>query len=197
MIFFQTHTTFYLLSCTLNQTAIKLTDYSDIEIINGCKEGLNFFQKILYDKYKDAMYAICKRMIVDDDLACDALQEGFVEVFRGIHSFKHQATIGAWIKTIIVRKALLISKRFSPTEEINIAKHDVMIHWDSNLTGQELQLAINKLPCGYKNVFLLIEVEGFTHRETAELMGISEGTSKSQLFHAKKMLQKSLAEFKN
>ena len=174
-----------------------MTVYTDIEIVNGCKDGLGHFQKILYDKYKDAMYTICKRMIAEEDLACDALQEGFVEVFRGIHSFKSEATIGAWIKTIIVRKAILVNKRFQQTEEINPLKHDVMIHWDSNLTGQELNLAINKLPLGYKNVFLLIEVEGYTHRETAELMGISEGTSKSQLFHAKKMLQKSLAEFKN
>lgn len=142
------------------------------------------------------MYTICKRMIADEDLACDALQEGFVEVFRGIHSFKNESSIGAWIKTIIVRKALLILKRFSFTEEINPEIHDSHIYWDSNLTGQALNNAIAELPTGYKSVFLLIEVEGFTHRETANMMGISEGTSKSQLFHAKKMLQKSLAEFK-
>lgn len=174
-----------------------MTVYTEIEIVNGCKDGSGHFQKLLYDMYKDAMYTICKRMIMDDDLACDALQEGFVEVFRGIHSFKNEASVGSWIKTIIIRKAILISKRFNQTEEINLAKHDVMIHWDSNLTGHELQLAIHKLPSGYKNVFLLVEVEGYTHRETAEMMGISEGTSKSQLFYAKKLLQKSLAEFKN
>jgi RNA polymerase sigma factor (sigma-70 family) len=174
-----------------------LTVYIDIEIVQGCKDGLGHFQKLLYDRYKDAMFTICKRMISDDDLACDALQEGFVEVFRGIHSFKSDATIGAWIKTIIIRKAILVSKRFLQTEEIIPSQHDIVIHWDSNLTGQELNLAINKLPAGYKNVFLMIEVEGYTHRETAEMMGISEGTSKSQLFHAKKLLQKSLAELKN
>jgi RNA polymerase sigma factor (sigma-70 family) len=174
-----------------------LTAFSDIEIINGCKEGLGQFQKLLYNKYKDAMYTICKRIISDDDLACDALQEGFVEVFRGIHSFKNDSSIGAWIKTILIRKAILVSKRFLNTQEIDLTHHDTAIDWDSNLTGQVLNSAISKLPTGYKSVFLLIEVEGYTHREVATLMGVSEGTSKSQLFHAKKMLQKSLVDYKN
>jgi RNA polymerase sigma-70 factor (ECF subfamily) len=174
-----------------------LNHYSEIEIINGCKNENRIFQKLLYDKYKDAMYTICKRLLNDEDLACDALQEGFVEVFRGIHSFQGSSTIGAWIKTILIRKSILIGKRFRMYDEIDLKQHDTTIHWDSNLTGEELNMAINKLPDGYRKIFLLIEVEGYTHKEVAELLGIAEGTSKSQLFHSKKMLQKTLSEFKN
>ncbi len=171
--------------------------YSEIELIEGCKNGNRIFQKILYEKYCDAMFTICKRLLNDEELACDAMQEGFLEVFRSIQSFQGNSTVGAWIKTIIIRRALLIGKRFRMFDEFDLKQHDKIIHWDSNLTGEELELAIKKLPEGYRNVFLLIEVEGFTHKETAELLGISEGTSKSQLYHSKKMLQKSLAELKN
>ena len=174
-----------------------MISYSEIQIITGCKQGDRVMQKALYDKYKDAMYTICKRILNDEDLACDALQEGFVEVFRGIHSFKGTSTLGAWIKTILIRKALLLGKRFKMMEEMNEVHHDSIIQWDDTMMGRDVDLAIQQLPTGYRNVFVLIEVEGYTHRETAELLGISEGTSKSQLFHSKKMLQQSLLSLRN
>jgi RNA polymerase sigma-70 factor (ECF subfamily) len=174
-----------------------LTSYSEIEIIAGCKKGNRVHQKALYDKYKDAMFTICKRIVCDEDLACDALQEGFLEVFRGIDSFQGNSTLGAWVKTILIRKSILLGKRFKMMDEITEIHHDQVIEWDANLTGRELELAIHELPQGYRNVFLLIEVEGYTHRETAELLGISEGTSKSQLFHSKKMLQQRLISLRN
>lgn len=174
-----------------------MSNFSEIELVKGCQQGNSAMQKALYVKYKDAMYTICNRILNDDDLACDAMQEGFVEVFRSIDSFQGSSTIGAWIKTILIRKAILLGKRYRMYDEIEVKQHDTIIHWDSNLTGDELNLAIRKLPEGYRKVFLLIEVEGYTHKEVAEFLGIAEGTSKSQLFHSKKMLQKSLAELKN
>ena len=174
-----------------------LTTYTEIEILAGCKEGHRTHQKALYDRYKDAMFTICKRIIGDDDLACDALQEGFLEVFRGIESFQGHSTLGAWIKTILIRKSILLSKRYKMMDEITELHHDRVIEWDANLTGRELEMAIHELPQGYRNVFLLIEVEGYTHRETADLLGISEGTSKSQLFNSKKLLQQRLISLRN
>lgn len=143
------------------------------------------------------MFTLCKRILPDDDLACDALQEGFVEVFRSIRSFRQESTLGAWIKTIVIRKALHIAKRYHPLVELEEHHEHEAIHWDSNLTGQALSKAIDKLPGGYRNVFVLIEIEGYTHRETAAMLGISEGTSKSQLFHSKRLLQQQLASLKN
>ena len=155
-------------------------------------------QKSLYDRYKDAMYTILYRMLNDEDEAADALQESFIQIFRNLKSFKKQSSLGAWIKTIVVRTGLAKQKKNVVFEEINEDRQSIEpIVWDSNLTGEYLERAIEELPDGYKNVFLLVEVEGYTHREVAEMAGISEGTSKSQLFYAKKALQNTLKEMMN
>ncbi len=155
-------------------------------------------QKSLYDRYKDAMYTILYRMLNDEDDAADALQESFIQIFRNLKSFKKQSSLGAWIKTIVVRTGLAKQKKNVAFEEIDEQTQSIEpIIWDSNLTGEYLDKAIRQLPDGYKNVFLLIEVEGYSHREVSEMIGISEGTSKSQLFHAKKALQKSLVDIMN
>lgn len=174
-----------------------LINYTDIELVEGCKENNRNLQKVLYDRYKDAMFTICKRILPDDDLACDALQEGFVEVFRSIKSFRLESTLGAWIKVIVIRKALHLAKRYTPIVELEEHHQQEAIHWDSSLTGKALNRAIENLPTGYRKVFVLVEVEGYSHRETAAMLGISEGTSKSQLYHSKRLLQQQLATLKN
>lgn len=166
-------------------------------ILTGCLQNNSVFQKALYDKYKDAMYTIAFRILKDSDNACDALQDGFIKVFKGLHSFKSQSTLGAWIKTIIVRTCLNKLKTEIQIESIPENYSHEAIEWDDNLTGQELEKAIQQLPVGYRSVFLLVEVEGYTHKETAEMLNIAIGTSKSQLYHSKKMLQKLLTDLEN
>lgn len=97
----------------------------------------------------------------------------------------------------MVRSALHLLDKSFETTDYQVEFSDVTIAWDENLTGEMLDMAIAELSPGYRSVFLLIEVEGYTHKEVAEMMGISEGTSKSQLSRAKKLLQKKLSEFKN
>lgn len=141
------------------------------------------------------MYTIAYRMMRDEDMACDVLQEAFIQVFRDIAQFKGVATIGAWIKTIVVRnslKALKKEQSFPPSEPMGI---DEMICWPTEMMGEDLERAILDLPTGYRTVFLLIEVEGYKHKEVAKMLEISEGTSKSQLYYAKKQLQHALKEF--
>ena len=152
---------------------------------------------MLFDRYKDSMYTIIFCMLGDRDDAADALQEGFIETFKAIHQFQGKSTLGAWMKIIMIRAAIKKQRKVIPLsslDELGVSEEPKTISWDENLTGEYLEKAIHRLPPGYKNVFLLVEVEGYSHNEVAEMLEISAGTSKSQLYHSKRMLQKLLKE---
>lgn len=164
------------------------------ELVKGCLVNDRKSQKMLFDRYKDAMYTLAFRILRDEDMACDALQEGFIKVFGSLKKFEGKSTLGAWIKTIMVRSTLrLVDKRFD-TIDYEKEYANELIEWDENLTGELLDKAIASLSAGYRSVFVLIEVEGYTHKEVGETLGISVGTSKSQLSRAKKLLQEKLRE---
>ncbi|WBO84814.1 RNA polymerase sigma factor [Hymenobacter yonginensis] len=174
-------------------TALPLSpDPSDETLLlAGCLAQDRTAQHQLYQRYKSAMFSCAMRMLGNDrELAQDALQEGFVDVFRHLGSFRQQSTLGAWIKAIMVRRALRVLRREQRMEIYDDQRHpEPMVGWHDSLTGEALDKAISELPAGYRAVFCLVEVEGYQHREVAELLGITEGTSKSQLYHAKKLLQ--------
>jgi len=159
------------------------------ELIEGCLANDRTAQRELYARYKDAMYTLAYRIMNDSELAQDVLQEGFVKVFRNLHKFRRESTLGAWIKTIIVRTALSKVKRQPRFEELPNSYQNTVVDWGHSLQTEYLEKAIAALPQGYRMVFWLIEVEGYAHKEVADLMGISVGTSKSQLFYAKKKLR--------
>lgn len=165
---------------------------SENKLVEGCLKKDRKSQKQLYDKYKDAMYTIAYRILRNEDLACDALQEGFVKVFKNLHNFRFESTLGAWIKTIIVRTTTRLLEKESKKPEIEQSYMEETITWDDNLTGDILDMAIEKLSPGYRAVFILIEVEGYSHKEVAEILSISVGTSKSQLSRAKACLQQEI-----
>ncbi|MEO1049067.1 MAG: RNA polymerase sigma factor [Bacteroidota bacterium] len=176
--------------------SFKIDPY-EIELVEGCQVHDRTAQRALYDRYKDSMYTLLFRMLSNEEEAADGLQEAFIEVFRSLASYQQKSSLGAWIKVIVVRTALRLQKRKMYFENIEDHTHEAdadPIVWDENLTSHYLQEGIKKLPQGYRNVFLLVEVEGYAHKEVAELLGISAGTSKSQLYHSKKMLQKLLKE---
>ena len=169
----------------------------DKNLVKRCLQDDAMAQRELYDKYKKAMYTIAYRISNDQDLAADILQETFIKVFNNLNQYRKEASLGAWIKQILVRTAIYMVKQQKKFEEIteqntNTWTNEEVITWPENLTGTTLHHAIQSLPTGYRTIFLLIEVEGFTHKKAAEMLGISEGTSKSQLFYAKKMLRKKL-----
>ncbi len=170
---------------------------TESDLIEKCLGNDRLAQKRLYDKYKDAMYTLAYRMLRDEDLACDALQDAFIEVFNNLIKFEARSTLGAWIKTIVVRKCFRRAqkeKRFEPIDE----RYDEEVYlWDDELTGNDLDKAINELSQGYRSVFVLVEIEGYSHKEVAKMLEISEGTSKSQLSRAKKLLQEKLQHLKN
>jgi RNA polymerase sigma-70 factor (ECF subfamily) len=164
----------------------------ELDIIEGCIRNDRKSQKNLYNKYCNAMYTITYRILNDKDNANDALQDAFIQVFKDIDKFRKESTLGAWIKTIVIRTALrkLKSERF--TEQLDENEHDIAITIPNSLTGEYLEKAILSLSSGYRTVFLLVEVEGYSHKEVANELNISEGTSKSQLFHAKRLLKEKL-----
>jgi RNA polymerase sigma-70 factor (ECF subfamily) len=169
------------------------TGMTEPELVKACMENDRLAQKALYDKYKRAMYTLAYRIMGNFEDANDVLQEAFVKIFRGLPGFRGESTLGAWIKTIVVRTAyskLRKEKRFF--EPVDNIASSMTIDWGHRLDADYLEQAIMALPEGYRSVFILIEVEGYSHKEVAALLDISEGTSKSQLFYAKRKLRELL-----
>ena len=167
---------------------------TETELIQACLREDRLAQKALYEKYNQAMYTLAYRITGDFELANDVLQEGFIKVFQHLVNFRKESTLGAWIKTIVLRTALSKVKRqqnFAPEDAIPA---DYAVDWGDFIEAEYLEQAINNLPPGYRTVFILIEVEGYSHQEVADLLGISTGTSKSQLFYAKKRLREALSK---
>lgn len=165
------------------------------QLIEGCIANDRIAQRELYERYKNAMYTLAYRITNDFDLANDVLQEGFVQVFKAIGQFRSESTIGAWIKTIIIRTAYRKVKQKVTFDDIDAIPTNTFVQWGTSLDAEYLEKAIMALPEGYRTIFLLIEVEGYAHKEVAAMLNISEGTSKSQLFYAKKRLREMLAEY--
>ncbi len=165
-------------------------------LIDACIANDRLAQKKLYDRYKKAMYTLAYRITGNFELADEALQDAFLNVFRNLPKFRRESTLGAWIKTIVVRTSLKIIKKkivFDPFEDYK--NDNNFIDWSDHLAMDYLEMAIRSLPEGYRSVFVLVEVEGFAHKEVAEMLEISEGTSKSQLFHAKRKLRDLLKSY--
>lgn len=171
--------------------------FSEAELIKKCLKDDRLAQKELYNKYKDAMYTLAYRITGNHDSSEDILQDTFINVFLNLHSFKGKSTIGAWIKTILIRNAIRNNNLCFIHETIDNVDEKSNLYIDENLTGEYIEQAIMSLDIGYRTVFLLIEVEGYKHKEVSEILNISEGTSKSQLFHAKKQLKKQLSGIYN
>jgi RNA polymerase sigma factor (sigma-70 family) len=163
---------------------------SDDSLLDACLAHDRQAQQQLYQRYKGVLFSCALLMLGDRELAQDALQEAFVAGFQQLHTFRRDAPLGAWLKRIVVNCALRVLRQEQRMEVYRPTHHpEPLVAWQDGLTGEALEKAIGELPAGYRAVFCLIEVEGYLHREVAELLGISEGTSKSQLYHAKRMLQ--------
>ncbi len=168
-----------------------MTEHNLIEL---CLTGNRNAQRELYDRYKRAMYTLAYRMTGDFETAAEVLQDAFLQVFRHLGDFQAKSTLGAWIKTIVVRAALSeLRRRRVVFESLEPHRDAGSPDWGTALDAEYLEQAIQALPEGYRAVFVLAEVEGYAHKEIADLLGISEGTSKSQLFYAKKRLRETLS----
>ena len=164
---------------------------SEAELITGCLLHDRIAQRLLYDRYKKAMYTLAYRITGDFDNANDVLQDAFLEVFRHLDQFRGEATLGAWIKQIVVRKSTK-KKRIVVWQNVEEDMAESINWGENNINVAHLETAIFALPDGFRTIFVLAEIEGYTHREIAVILSISEGTSKSQLFHAKRKLRSML-----
>lgn len=168
---------------------------TDQQLISLCKQNDRRAQKVLYDRYCKAMYTTAYRITGDFEWAGEALQDAFIQVFKHIASFEQKSTLGAWIKTIVVRMALQkLHRRKASFEQWPDDYDSTEPDWGSSpIDAMQLEQAIQRLPEGARAVFVLAEVEGYAHKEIAQMLEISEGTSKSQLFAAKKKLRELLS----
>jgi RNA polymerase sigma factor (sigma-70 family) len=164
------------------------------QLILQCRAGDHLAQRTLYERYCKAMYTVAYRITSNFEDAGEVLQDAFLQVFKHIGDFEQRSTLGAWIKTITVRTAIShLRRRRLAFVELEDKHHQELIDWGANgLDTDYLEKAIQALPEGARAIFVLAEVEGFAHREIAEMLQISEGTSKSQLHYAKKKLREDL-----
>ena len=174
-----------------------MTYHSETDLIEACLKSDRVAQKALYDQFKTRMYTLAYRITGNFDDANDVLQEGFLLIFRNLHTFKGNSKLGSWIHTIIARAAIRKIKERIYFEDIENTDTSTIIDWGAAIDIDYLEKAIANLPEGYRTIFTLYEIEGFKHREIAELIDISESTSKSQLFKAKKMLRENLENLVN
>ncbi|NNF33556.1 MAG: RNA polymerase sigma factor [Saprospiraceae bacterium] len=164
------------------------------QLVKACLDGDSKAQKFLFESLGKKMMAVCMRYARNRQEAEDMLQDGWVRVFTQLHTFSFQGPLEAWIRRVIVNSALRrIGKKSYQNESIGIPDHmDTPISETaiSNLREEELLNYINMLPVGYKTVFNLYVIEGYSHREISEMLECGESTSRSQLVKAKKMLKK-------
>jgi len=166
-------------------------------LIQGCIHQDRRYQKLLYERYCEAMFTVAVRLCNHYEDAEDALQEAFLEVFKHIHQFRNESTLGAWIKKIVVRCAIKKTKKslkYSEYEYTTLpVTDDDFDTWAEQETDMEyLEKCILSLPEKCRQIFVLAEIEGYAHDEIAQMMNISTGTSKSQLHYAKQILKQKL-----
>ena len=169
-----------------------LTMLDENELIEACRKGSRASQKALYDRFCKKMMVVCLRYSKSTPEAEDILQEGFVKVFHGLEGFRQDAKLETWMTRIMVNTALnhhrkkLYLHPMVDVEEIIIPQKEVSL---SGIHFTQLLEMVQSLPQGCQVIFNLFAMEGYSHKEIAEMLGISEGTSKSQYSRAKNLLQ--------
>jgi len=173
--------------------------YSEKEIINGCQQGERRYQEILYRRYAPKMYGICISYAGERELAQDMLQEAFIKIFKYIDTFKDEGSLEGWVRRIVVNTAIdQLRQRSSFNKLINEQPIDSNGFNENDalpaLGISEVLTFIRKLPEGARVIFNLFAVEGYSHKEIADQLNISVGTSKSQYNRARNLLKQWLGE---
>jgi len=173
------------------------TEHILINIIEKCLQGDREAYYELYKRYSRSMYNVAYRIVNDEDEAQDVLQEGFISAFGNLKHYRGDATFGAWLKRIVVNKAINAVKkkrmdRFPDEGQVDMQEEQVDEFQDFPFTVEKVKRAMHRLPDGYRMVLSLYLLEGYDHGEIAEILGISESTSKSQFNRSKKKLREIL-----
>jgi RNA polymerase sigma-70 factor (ECF subfamily) len=169
----------------------------DQELIEGCLQQDRRCQKRLFDKYFNEMMTVCMRYARDEDDAQEIAQKAFVKVFTKIHLYSGEGTLKSWIHSIMVRTALDNYRRIKREQKLYSQE---ILQWneaedaaiEAELSAEDILLAIQQLPQLQRTIFNLFALEGYSHKEIAAELGMSEGSSKWHLCEARKALKRSL-----
>jgi len=167
---------------------------SESDLINGCIKGDAQMQRLLYDQFSAKMYGVCLRYAENTEDANDVMQEGFIKVYKSLSKFRAEGSFEGWIRRIFINTSIEHFRKkvklYNVTEIQENTIEDSELDVLDSLATKDILNIINKLSPGYKQVFNMHVVEGYSHKEIADLLGITEGTSKSQLARAKGVLKK-------
>ncbi len=172
--------------------------YSEKQLLENCKKGDKPSQYELVKRFSPSLLTVCRRYTRDDAMAKDVLQETLIRIFKNIDSFQLDKPFGPWARQIAVRSSLQwIQKNYFKRESAVEIFHTEPNHVPevfNNLGTEVILKCIQELPVGYRTVFNLNIIEGYSHKEIGELLDISEGTSRSQLNRARRLLQTKLTD---
>jgi RNA polymerase sigma factor (sigma-70 family) len=167
-------------------------------MIKGCIGHNKQCQLLLFKQYAGYFMTICLRYAANEMEAEDMMQEGFISIFKNIEQYKNNGAFGGWMRRIMVNAALGILRKnriqFVDIDSVNYENTTIDSYSYSNLGKEDLLKLINKLPAGYKIVFNLNVIEGYSHDEIAKILDIQPATSRSQLVKARKILQQQILE---
>lgn len=173
---------------------------TDEELVRGCVEGKSKFQQALYTKFAPVMKGVCIRYSDTVEEAEDILQDGFIKVYLNLKNFRLDGSLEGWVRRIMVNTALNYyrakqkSSYHANIDEIVEIVEDVRIDNYDMLNAKVLLKMIEELPPGYRTVFNMFEIEGYSHKEIADELNVSVNTSKSQLLKARRSLQQKIIE---
>jgi len=172
---------------------------TDSDLIQGCIDGDPRMQEELYRKFSPKMYAVCLRYAGNNDDAQDLLQDGFIKVFRNLTKFRNEGSFEGWMRRVFVNTSIEHYRRKvhlnSISEQEERIIEDASVSVLDQLAERDIVQLVRELSPGYRAVFNLYVIEGYSHKEIADMLQISEGTSKSQLARAKSILQKKVADY--
>lgn len=173
--------------------------FSESDLIEGCRRGDRKMQHELYNRFAPKMFGVCLRYAGNTEEAEDILQEGFIKVFNKMNSYRGEGSFEGWIRRIFVNTAIehfrkkIYLQPITETEENTVEGKYLSVL--DNLAEKDIIQLVQQLSPGYRTVFNMYVVEGYSHKQIAEMLGISEGTSKSQLSRAKAILQELVKAF--
>ena len=174
----------------------------NIQLIESCKKGNRVAQKVLYDSLASRMFPVCIRYVGDRALAEDILQEGFITLFTRLDSYKGEGSFEGWARKIFVTTALMELRRkdalkmSEDLETVRGMKAEATTQLQ-NIGYKDLMKLITQLPPGFRTVFNMYAIEGYSHKEISDILGISETTSRTQLSRARLWLQNKIKEIEN
>lgn len=169
--------------------------YTEAELIKGCQKGNSLYQQALYRQYYRKMLGVCMRYSNQQEDAEDVLQEAFIKIFKHIKGFSGKGSFEGWIRRIMVHTSIEHYRKRSRYFMVDVDQtNEVDLNADqlSEMSREEILDLIQTLPVGYRTVFNLYAIEGYAHKEIAEMLGISIGTSKSQFSRAKALLKEKM-----